>query len=109
GTGFHLVAEAHAGLLQIADGGIEIRHLEHDAIPAAGLLRLAVGHRARARSAGSAERELEITQRNLCESGQMLALELEPELLRIEVDGASDILDLIAHTVQTHGASFPWT
>src|ERR1044071_2175162 len=57
GTRLHLVSEANSGSFQCVHGSREIGHLKHDAIPATGLLRLTVRHRARARSTRTAQRQ----------------------------------------------------
>jgi hypothetical protein len=46
----HLVAEAQSRLAKSSDERRKVDDLEHDSVPAAGLLRLAAGHRTRARS-----------------------------------------------------------
>ena len=47
-TNFHFVAEMEAGVLQPIDVGGEVRDAQHDSVPAARLLTLAVAQRARA-------------------------------------------------------------
>ena len=78
GTGFHLVSEANSGFLQRLRGSTEIGPLKHEAIPATQLLRLTVGHRARARSARSTERQSEIAYRPRAKAGRCFRSSLKP-------------------------------
>src|SRR5262249_54998551 len=88
-------------LLQGLDCCGKIGHLKDDPIPSAGLLATAAGHRARTRGARAAQDQLEIAERDLCKSRQMLSVDLEPESLCIELDRARDILDLVANASPT--------
>src|SRR5215216_1897748 len=63
-TRLHRVSEMRAVLLQDGDERRKIRHPKHDAVPTAGLLRLAVGHRAGSGCARPAEQNIHATERN---------------------------------------------
>src|SRR5262249_60580837 len=59
-----LVPERHPRFLQRGDGRIDAVDIQHDPIPPAGLLLAAVRHRARARSLGPGQDEIELAARN---------------------------------------------
>ena len=56
--------------------------------------------RARTRSAGTAEKQREIPERDRGECRELLVFDLEPEVFRVEGDGAGDIGDLVANSVK---------
>lgn len=97
----HLVAKANPCLLQLSDETRKIRDLQHDPVPAARLLLLPIRHRPRARRAWTAEQDVRATKRDVRKRGELLVLQLEPELLRIERYSASDVFHLIANAVNT--------
>ena len=92
----HLVAKSKSGLLEFGDEAWKIRDLQHDSIPAAWLLLLAIRHRPRAGRAGTTEQDLRVTEGDVRKCRQLLVLHCEPEMLRIKRDRSSHILYLIA-------------
>ena len=92
----------NAGLAECRDAGGKVLHAQHDPVPAARLLALSIGHRARTRSIVAAQQNLELAERHCRESRQLLMLQLEAQLLGIEIYGACDVADLIANAVK-HG------
>jgi hypothetical protein len=95
-----LIAKMQAGLPEGIDTSRKIAHLKNNSIPAAWLLATTVRHGARAGSTRAAENQFQIADRYLSESRQVLVLQLKPHLLRVEVDRATDILDLISDAPQ---------
>src|SRR5262249_50810894 len=77
-TGLHFVPDVEAGLLQRVDEGGEVRDLQDDAVPTAGLLPLAVRHRSRSRRARTAEQDPGAAEGDARERGELLMLELAP-------------------------------
>src|SRR5262245_4142451 len=59
GAGFHFISKTHACLVQISNARRQILHLKHHAVPSAGFLLTAVGHRPRSRSTWTAQDQLE--------------------------------------------------
>src|SRR5262249_8362949 len=99
GTGFQLIAEMKSGLLQYSDDGGQIRNVQHHTIPPPWLLLLSVRHRPRARCAWTAEQNLPVAKRHARQRGEMLVLQLEPKVFRIEHYRPSDVLHLVSDTV----------
>src|SRR5439155_16383089 len=75
-------------------------------------LRSAVGHWPRARGARAAEQNRKMTERGVGECRELLVSALEPEVLGIEREGASDVLDLVANAMKAGDegeiGSFGW-
>lgn len=99
GTGFQVVAKRNPRVPQRRDARGKIHGVQHDAIPAAGFLAFAAGERTRAGCSGAAEQERSAVQGQRRELRQVLVLQLETEMLRVERSGARDILHLVANTV----------
>jgi len=64
------------------------------------LLPLSIRHQARSGCVRAAQKNLQLTERYRCESRQLLMLQPEAQLLRVEIDGASDVANLIANAVK---------
>src|SRR5688500_539693 len=64
GTGLHFVPEAHSRVLQRVDEGRQVGDLQHNAVPAAGLLAAPVRHGTRSRRARTAEQQLGVAERD---------------------------------------------
>ena len=91
GTYLHFISETNACAFQVRNARRQILHLKNHAVPSAGLLLTAIGHGPRSRSAGTAQDQLEATDRNLAESGQVLHVQMEPKRLCIERDGPLNV------------------
>jgi RNA polymerase sigma-70 factor (ECF subfamily) len=100
GPRFHLVAKPSGGLFQFRNESRQIADLQHDTIPAARFLLLAIRHGPRSGGTRTAEQNLRVTQRDACECRELLMLQLEPEVLRIERDRSSDIRYLISNAMK---------
>src|SRR5262249_41775165 len=85
---------------QLSDQRRKIRDGQNDAVPSARLLTLTVRHRARAGRTGTAEQDLDVAKGDTGKSRQLLVLEPEPEVLRIECYRARDILGLVANAMK---------
>src|SRR5262245_22931367 len=99
-TDLHLVAEVEPGVLQIFNTGREIRHAKHDAVPPTGFLVTAGRHRARTRSPRTAEQNSKRSHRDAGKGGWLLKFQLETQVVRVERNRATEVLDLIANTVE---------
>src|SRR5262245_31598102 len=86
-------------LLQVGDAGWKIHDFQDYSIPAARLLPLALRHWTRPGGGRTAAQHLRVTKRDARKRGELLVFQLEPEVLCIERDGASDILHLISDAV----------
>ena len=62
---------------------------------------MTIGHGAGTGSAGAAEDQLEIADRNLCEGRQILLIQFETQLLRIEGNRTTNVFDLIPDAPQS--------
>src|SRR4030095_6522452 len=108
-TDFHLVAKPHPLLLELGDDGGQVLHSEDHPVPSTRFLLAAIGHRSRARRPWATEDELEIGDRDLSESGQVLQVQLEPKCQRIEENRALNVSDLISHAPQSqYDVRFAW-
>jgi hypothetical protein len=67
GADFHVIPKVQSISLQRRDPSWKICHLEDDAIPSAGLLASAIGHRTRAGCTRTAENQFEIADQGLRE------------------------------------------
>src|SRR5262249_41827592 len=107
-TSLHLVATPRSGQLQFSDERWRVGNLQDDPIPAAGLLRLTVRHRPRARCARATQQNLLVTDRHPGKRRKLLVSQREAEVLHIERHGASDVLHLIANAMKAldEGVSF---
>ena len=99
GAGFHLVAKMQSGLLQFSDERREVSDPQNDTVPTAWHLLLSVGQWPRAGRARAAEENLRAAKGNAGERRKLLVLHRESEVLRIEGDGASHVLHLVANTM----------
>jgi len=99
GTDFDVIAEAQSSLLHGRDARGKIDHVQDDAIPTARLLADSIGQRARTGSAGAAEQQCRVAERQSRELWKVLMLELETEMMRIKRDGSRDVGHLVANPV----------
>jgi hypothetical protein len=58
---------------------------------------MTIGHWAGTRGPGAAEYKLEIAEGDLTKRREVLVIQLEPKLLSIESDGATNVFDLISN------------
>jgi len=100
GSNLHLISEGRAVSPKVGDMSRQVRHAEYDAIPPAGLLLPPIGQRPRPGRTRPTENELEGAERDLTERGQMLKVEIETEVTRVELDRARDVAHLVADAVQ---------
>src|SRR5262249_30103317 len=98
---FHFVAEMQAGLLERLDLFLEVRHLQHDAIPSPCPLAAPVRHRTGARCVRPAESQFQFADCYQGECRRTRLIQFEAELACIERDCARDIFDLIANSPET--------
>jgi hypothetical protein len=73
-TNFHLISKVHPFLFKVGNACRQIFHLKNYSIPASWLLLTSIGHAPRARSTRTAENQLEITNGDLTERGQVLVI-----------------------------------
>src|SRR4030095_9696778 len=92
-----LVPERHPRFLQRGDGRIDAVDIQHDPIPPAGLLLAAVRHRARARSPGAAQDEIELAARNQGKPRPRPHSQVEAEMAGVKRDRAVDAGSLVAN------------
>src|SRR5207249_2293907 len=100
GADFDLVAKAKPSLRQCLHVRRKIRHLQHHTVPSTRLLCSAAWQRSRTRSARTAEKNREITERDRSECRELLVSGLEPEVFGVESDSAGDIGDLVTNSVK---------
>jgi hypothetical protein len=105
GTGLHVIAKRHAGVLERVDLRRQIRDAEDHSIPSARLLGFAAGQRARARCSRPTEQQPEISERYARKSGKLLMFQSEAEMVGVEGRGPRDICHLVTDAVQTEDAS----
>src|SRR5262245_56744643 len=96
GPDLDFVAEARAGSAQPVDQIGEIVDVEHDPVPAAGLLSPAVWHAPRARAPRPAQQKVQRSARHRREYSARALVELEPQVSGIERDRAIDVGGLVA-------------
>jgi hypothetical protein len=96
----HLIAETEPCLIQDLDHGWQVFHLQDDAVPSAGFLLPSARHRAGARSTWTAQENPQLSERNVGELRQVLMLQLEPEGPGVELDGTSDVANVIPDPVK---------
>src|SRR5688500_2216282 len=99
GTALHLVPKAMSGFFQRLNERREIADPQHDPVRSARLLLLTVRQRPGARGLWAAQQNLRVAERHTRERGQLLVLERETKIVRIERNGASHVLHLIADAV----------
>jgi len=91
-AGDDLVAEPSAGALQPLDGSDQVLHLDPDAVPAPWLGESPVGHGlSAAAGTGSVEQQLEIPEREHCEPGASIHVQVETEELGVKADRRIDV------------------
>ena len=100
GTDLHRITKVESGLLERLDACRQIGHAKDDSVPSPWFLPPAVGHVAGSGGARAAEEEIRAVERHAREGGQLLMLQLEAELSRVEVDRAAHIADLIPDAVK---------
>src|SRR4051812_8305774 len=88
-------AQRHARPAQTINPSLEVVDIEHDPVPTAGHLLLAV-HRSGPRAGRSAQNEIQSPTRD-DRDGSGALLEAEGELAGVELDPAIEISHLIAH------------
>ena len=103
-TGLDLIARPHIGVFQRIDLAREVGHAQDQSVPSAGRLELTPGHRTRSRCSRPAEQQRAISERHAGERGEVLMVQLEAEMVRVEGDRARDIRYLISHAVDTDDA-----
>src|SRR5262249_9588988 len=102
-SNLHPIAESESGVLECRDRFLQIGDAKDDAVPAAGLLTVTVGHRTGPGSARAAQQEMKRAERKRREGRQLLMLQFETEMLGIERSGATDVAGLIPDSVKiTH-------
>src|SRR5262249_37771636 len=102
---FHFISKTHTCLFQVRNAQRQILHLKYHAVPSSWLLLTAIGHWPRSRSAGTAQDQLEATNRNQAKSRQVLHIQIETKRLCIESNCLPNIFNLISNTPKPHNES----
>jgi hypothetical protein len=97
---FHLIAESDTGVLQQLNARGEIFDAEDDAVPSARFLSTTVGHRSRTRSARTAQKNPQWSERDIGECGWLLVFQRKTKAFRIERNRSRDVSDLVAHPME---------
>ena len=93
-----------AGFLQSLDERGKVFHPKHNAVPAAGFLRLTVRHRPGPGRLRSAEQNLGFAERDARERRQLLMYERKAKMSRVERDRTCDIFDYVSDAMNAlHG------
>ena len=97
---FHFIPKMQACLLQFFDPGRKIGYPKNHPVPPSGFLMMTVRHHARTRRSRSAEKNLDVFDRDGRELRQLLMFQLETKLPGIELDGVTHVLDLVPNAVK---------
>src|SRR5919106_193637 len=105
-----LVEEVRPRLAQGLDLASEIIDLELDAVPAARLGLMSVGHGlACSAGAGLVQQEAQVASREDRETEGRVKLDAEAQPLGVERDRRFDVVDYITHADRGHSFNPPWT
>src|SRR3954451_20474312 len=105
GAGDDVVAEAEPRLAEPRDLALDVVDDQVDPVPAAWLRDTAVGHGAAGGARRPAQQQPQRPAHDVGERRRVARAQLKPEVLRVEADGALDVVDEVAdaHELVRHG------
>jgi hypothetical protein len=106
----YIAPKLQAPILHVCDDGRKLIHGQHEAIPSAWFLLLAVWQGAGPGTLRATEKHVSTAARHLRECGPLLMLQLEMQVLRVKRHGAVHVPRLVPNSVnskRSHGHVLP--
>jgi hypothetical protein len=97
----NIASKLQAAILHVHDDGRKVIYGEHDTIPSAWFLLLAVCQRTCPGTVRAAKKQVRAAARHVRECGPLLELQLETQVLRVKRHGAVHVSRLISNSVNS--------